>query len=133
RSGARARGPSTTTAQSGGSQTGIPFEKITVIHGDTLPTPFGFGTGSSRSSVVLMPSAWVAAKKMREKLVGIGARLIGVPPERLEIGDGKVFAKENPEQAIAIAEIIRTAYGAIHLLPENMEPGLETLGTVVDP
>ena len=131
--GEQGQGHETTIAQIVASQTGIPFEKITVIHGDTLPTPFGFGTGSSRSSVVLMPSAWVAAKKMREKLVGIGARLIGVPPERLEIGDGKVFAKENPEQAIAVAEIIRTAYGAIHLLPENMEPGLETMGTFVNP
>ncbi|HEY1371841.1 MAG TPA: xanthine dehydrogenase family protein molybdopterin-binding subunit [Candidatus Binatia bacterium] len=131
--GEQGQGHETTIAQIVSSQTGIPFEKITVIHGDTLPTPFGFGTGSSRSSVVLMPSAWVAAKKMREKLVGIGARLIGVPPERLEIGDGKVFAKENPDQSIAIAEIIRTAYGAIHLLPENMEPGLETMGTFVNP
>jgi carbon-monoxide dehydrogenase large subunit len=131
--GEQGQGHETTIAQIVASQTGIPFEKITVVHGDTLPTPFGFGTGSSRSSVVLMPSAWVAAKKMREKLVGIGARLIGVPPERLEIADGKVFAKEKPEQAIAIAEIIRTAYGAIHLLPENMEPGLETMGTFVNP
>jgi carbon-monoxide dehydrogenase large subunit len=131
--GEQGQGHETTIAQIVASQTGIPFEKITVVHGDTLPTPFGFGTGSSRSSVVLMPSAWVAAKKMREKLVGIGARLIGVPPDRLEVGDGKVFAKEKPEQAIAIAEIIRTAYGAIHLLPENMEPGLETMGTFVNP
>jgi carbon-monoxide dehydrogenase large subunit len=131
--GEQGQGHETTIAQIVASQTGIPFEKITVVHGDTLPTPFGFGTGSSRSSVVLMPSAWVAAKKMREKLVGIGARLLGVPPDRLEIGDGKVFAKEKPEQAIAIAEIIRTAYGAIHLLPENMEPGLETMGTFVNP
>src|SRR5581483_2055709 len=105
--GEQGQGHETTIAQIVASQTGIPFEKITVIHGDTLPTPYGFGTGSSRSSVVLMPSAWVAAKKMREKLVGIGARLIGVPHERLEIGDGKVFAKEKRDQAIAIAEIIR--------------------------
>ena len=131
--GEQGQGHETTLAQIVASQTGIPFEKITVIHGDTLPTPFGFGTGSSRSSVVLMPSAWVAAKKMRDKLLGIGARLIGVAPDRLEIGDGKVFVKEKPEHAIAIAEIIRTAYGAIHLLPENMEPGLETMGTFVNP
>ena len=131
--GEQGQGHETTIAQIVASQAGIPFEKITVIHGDTLPTPFGFGTGSSRSSVVLMPSAWVAAKKMRDKLLGIGARLIGVAPDRLEIGDGKVFVKEKPEHAIAIAEIIRTAYGAIHLLPENMEPGLETMGTFVNP
>lgn len=131
--GEQGQGHETTIAQIVASQTGIQFDKITVIHGDTLPTPYGFGTGSSRSSVVLMPSAWVAAKKMRDKLLGIAARQLGVAPEKLEIGDGKVFAKEKPGQSIAIMEIIRTAYGAIHLLPENMEPGLETTGTFVNP
>jgi aerobic carbon-monoxide dehydrogenase large subunit len=66
--GEQGQGHETTIAQIVASQTGIPFDKIAVIHGDTLPTPYGFGTGSSRSSVVLMPSAWVAGKLMRGKL-----------------------------------------------------------------
>ena len=131
--GEQGQGHETTIAQIVASQTGIAFDKIEVIHGDTLPTPYGFGTGSSRSSVVLMPSAWVAAKKMRDKLLGIAARRLGVVPEKLEIGGGKVFAKDEPGRAIEIMEIVRTAYGAIHLLPENMEPGLETMGYFVNP
>ena len=121
--GEQGQGHETTIAQIVASQTGIPFEKITVIHGDTLPTPYGFGTGSSRSSVVLMPSAWVAATKMRDKLLGIAARQLGVVPEKLEIDEGKVFAKEKQDQSIAIMEIIRTAYGAIHLLEEVIATG----------
>jgi carbon-monoxide dehydrogenase large subunit len=131
--GEQGQGHETTLAQIVASQTGIPFDKITVIHGDTLPTPYGFGTGSSRSSVVLMPSAWVAGKLMRDKILGIAARQLKVVPENLQIGDGKVFAKENPDQSIAVMEIIRTAYGAIHLLPENMEPGLEVTGYFINP
>ena len=131
--GEQGQGHETTLAQIVASQTGIPFDKITVIHGDTLPTPYGFGTGSSRSSVVLMPSAWVAGKLMRDKLLGIAARQLKAVPESLQIGDGKVFAKDHPEQAIAVMEIIRTAYGAIHLLPENMEPGLEVTGYFINP
>ena len=127
------QGHETTIAQIVASQTGIPFDKIHVIHGDTLPTPYGFGTGSSRSSVVLMPSAWVAAKKMRDKLLGIAARHLAVVPEKLEIGEGRIFARENPSQFVSIMEIVRTAYGAIHLLPENMEPGLETTGYFINP
>jgi carbon-monoxide dehydrogenase large subunit len=131
--GEQGQGHETTIAQIVASQTGIPFDKITVIHGDTLPTPYGFGTGSSRSSVVLMPSAWVAGKLMRDKILGIAARHLNVVPEKLEIGDGKVFAKEHAEQSIALMEIVRTAYGAIHLLPENMEPGLEVTGYFINP
>ena len=131
--GEQGQGHETTIAQIVASQTGIPFEKIHVIHGDTLPTPYGFGTGSSRSSVVLMPSAWVAAKKMREKMLGIAARSLGVVPEKLDIANGKVSSKDDPGRSIEIMEIVRTAYGAIHLLPENMEPGLETMGYFVNP
>src|SRR5947207_8995722 len=131
--GEQGQGDATTIAQIVASQTGIPFEKIHVIHGDTLPTPYGFGTGSSRSSVVLMPSAWVAAKKMRGKMLGIAARSLGVVPEKLDIANGKVSSKDDPGRSIEIMEIVRTAYGAIHLLPENMEPGLETMGYFVNP
>lgn len=131
--GEQGQGHETTIAQIVASQTGIPFDKITVIHGDTLPTPYGFGTGSSRSSVVLMPSAWVAGKLMRDKMLGIAARQLNIVPEKLEIGGGKVFAKENSEQSIAVMEIVRTAYGAIHLLPETMEPGLEVTGYFINP
>ena len=131
--GEQGQGHETTIAQIVASQTGIPFEKIHVIHGDTLPTPYGFGTGSSRSSVVLMPSAWVAAKKMRGKMLGIAARSLGVVPEKLDIANGKVSSKDDPGRSVEIMEIVRTAYGAIHLLPENMEPGLETMGYFVNP
>src|SRR5438067_8162468 len=131
--GEQGQGHETTIAQIVASQTGIPFEKIHVIHGDTLPTPYGFGTGSSRSSVVLMPSAWVAAKKMREKMLGIAARSLGVVPEKLDIANGKLSSKDDPGRSVEIMEIVRTAYGAIHLLPENMEPGLETMGYFVNP
>jgi carbon-monoxide dehydrogenase large subunit len=131
--GEQGQGHETTIAQIVSSQTGIPFDKITVIHGDTLPTPYGFGTGSSRSSVVLMPSAWVAGKLMRDKMLGIAARQLNILPEKLEIGGGKVFAKENSEQSIDVMELVRTAYGAIHLLPENMEPGLEVTGYFINP
>jgi carbon-monoxide dehydrogenase large subunit len=131
--GEQGQGHETTIAQIIASQTGLPFEKITVIHGDTLPTPYGFGTGSSRSSVVLMPSAWVAGKLMRDKMLGIAARRLNIVPERLEIAGGKVVARDNPEQSVEVMEIVRTAYGAIHLLPENMEPGLEVTGYFVNP
>src|ERR1041384_2648056 len=39
--GEQGQGHETTIAQIVASQTGIPFDKITVIHGDTLPTPYG--------------------------------------------------------------------------------------------
>jgi carbon-monoxide dehydrogenase large subunit len=131
--GEQGQGHETTIAQIVSAQIGIPVEKIHVVHGDTSSTPYGFGTGSSRSSVVLMPAAWVAGQKLREKLLGIGARRLKIVPEELVIEGGKIFARDNKEKSIEISEAVKIAYGAIHLLPENMEPGLETTGYFVNP
>jgi carbon-monoxide dehydrogenase large subunit len=131
--GEQGQGHETTLAQIVSAQIGIPVDKIHVVHGDTSATPYGFGTGSSRSSVVLMPAAWVAGQKLREKLLGIAARRLKVVPEELGIEGGKIFARDRKEKAMEISEAIKIAYGAIHLLPENMEPGLETTGYFVNP
>ena len=66
-------------------------------------------------------------------MLGIAARHLTVVPEKLDIREGEIFAKENPSHSVPIMEIVRTAYGAIHLLPENMEPGLETTGYFINP
>lgn len=131
--GEQGQGHETTIAQIISAQIGIPVEKIEVVHGDTSSTPYGFGTGSSRSSVVLMPSAWVAGRKLRLKLLGIAARRLNVIPEELQIENGKILARDRQDRAMEISEAIKIAYGAIHLLPENMEPGLETTGYFVNP
>jgi carbon-monoxide dehydrogenase large subunit len=131
--GEQGQGHETTIAQIISAQVGIAVDKIQVIHGDTATTPYGFGTGSSRSSVVLMPSAWVAGRNLREKLLGIAARRLNVIPDDLEIAEGKIRSKERRDKALEIPEAIKIAYGAIHLLPENMEPGLETTGYFVNP
>lgn len=131
--GEQGQGHETTIAQIISAQVGIAVDKIQVIHGDTATTPYGFGTGSSRSSVVLMPSAWVAGRNLREKLLGIAARRLNVVPDDLEIAEGKIRSKERRDKALEIPEAIKIAYGAIHLLPENMEPGLETTGYFVNP
>lgn len=131
--GEQGQGHETTIAQIIAGQLGVPFEKIHVVHGDTLSTPYGFGTGSSRSSVVLMPAAWVAGQKLKEKLLAIASRKLGIPAQQLVVREGGVEAADDPGRRVELAEIVRTAYGAIHLLPEGMEPGLETTGYFVNP
>src|SRR5438093_3579579 len=74
----------------------------------------------------------MAAKKMREKILEITTRSLGVVPKKLDIANGKISSKDNPGRSVEIMEIVRTAYGAIHLLLENMESGLETMGYFVN-
>ncbi|MBI4529598.1 MAG: xanthine dehydrogenase family protein molybdopterin-binding subunit [Deltaproteobacteria bacterium] len=131
--GEQGQGHETTLAQIVASHLGTSAEKVHVIHGDTSLTPYGFGTASSRSSVVLMPAAWIAGAKVREKVLAIASRKLKIPPQELELQEGKIYVRENPDRNIELAEIVRVAYRAIHQLPENMEPELEATGYFVSP
>jgi CO/xanthine dehydrogenase Mo-binding subunit len=56
-----------------------------------------------------------------------------MPAKGLVIRDGKVCSEEDPAKAIGLREIVRMAYGAIHLLPEDEEPGLEVTSYFINP
>ena len=131
--GDQGQGHSTTISAIVASRIGFPLDKIFVLRGDTLVTPYGFGTGSSRSSVVQMNAAFLAAERLREKLLKIASRHLQVPAKTLTIRDGKVCSEEDPNKTQGLREIVRNAYGAIHLLPEDEEPGLEVTSYFINP
>lgn len=127
------QGHDTSISEIVASRIGFPLEKIHVVRGDTLATPYGFGTGSSRSSVVLMNAALVAADKLRDRLLKIAARNLRVSTRNLKIADGQIVAEDGSNKAMGLREIVRMSYGAIHLLPEDEEPGLEVTGYFINP
>ncbi|MGH7847209.1 MAG: xanthine dehydrogenase family protein molybdopterin-binding subunit [Candidatus Binatia bacterium] len=131
--GDQGQGHSTTISAIVASRIGFPLDKIFVMRGDTLITPYGFGTGSSRSSVVQMNAAYLAADRLREKLLKIAALHLQVPAKTLSIRDGKISSEEDPHKSVPVREIVRNAYGAIHLLPEDEEPGLEVTSYFINP
>lgn len=112
---------------------GLSIDRIHVIRGDTLLTPYGFGTGSSRSSVVLMNAALIAAEKLKWRLLKIASRYLQTPPDRLELKDEKIFIRDDPNNSIGLRDAVRIAYGAPHLLPEGAKPGLEVTGYFINP
>jgi carbon-monoxide dehydrogenase large subunit len=130
--GDQGQGHGTTISAIVASRIGFPLDKIYVIRGDTAATPYGFGTGSSRSSVVQMNAALLAAERLRDKLLNIAARNLKVPAKELVIRDGKVCEKDGIK-AIGLKDIVRMAYGAIHQLPEDEEPGLEVTSQFINP
>src|SRR5215510_9105797 len=131
--GDQGQGHGTTISAIVASRIGFPLDKIFVIRGDTAATPYGFGTGSSRSSVVQMNAALLAAERLRDQLLKIGARNLQLPAKGLVIRDGKVCSEEEPGKALGLREVVRMAYGAIHLLPEDEEPGLEVTSYFLNP
>jgi carbon-monoxide dehydrogenase large subunit len=75
----------------------------------------------------------LAARRVREKIVGIAAADLEAPAQDLVVGGGQVSVKGSPFRSITITEVARRAYMVSpRPLPDGMEPGLEAT-TYYDP
>lgn len=83
------------------------------------------GTYASRFAVVGVGAVLGAALKVREKVLQIGAHLLGdVEVEELELEGGRVFVKESKDQSVSLDDIARTAWVDLANLPDDVEAGL---------
>ncbi|HEY7137141.1 MAG TPA: xanthine dehydrogenase family protein molybdopterin-binding subunit [Acidimicrobiia bacterium] len=126
-SGSHGQGLETTVAQVVAEHLGVDYDQVVVHQGDTDVTPFGGGTGGSRSGPILSSAARQAAIEMRDKVVHIAAHLMEAAPDDLEVEQGRVQVKGTPARAVTLAEIARTAYESSDALPPGTEPGLEVV------
>ena len=62
--------------------------------------------------------------KLRDRLARIASTGLNVPPETLTFTDGRIFAADNPENAIPLRRAAGIAHWSPGSLPENTEPGL---------
>jgi aerobic carbon-monoxide dehydrogenase large subunit len=115
----------TTAAQVVADELGIDFGEVTVVQGDTSATPYGPGTGGSRSAVLCSGAAREAAGEVRTKLLEIAAHALEASPDDLEVFGGRVSVVGAPTQGVTVAELARMAYTQPEALPPGMDMGLE--------
>ena len=125
------QGHETTMAQIVAEELGIPVEDITVQLGDTLGTPFGYGTYASRSAAVGGTAVLKSAQKIKEKAKRLAAHMLEAAPEDMTFKDGKAFVKGSPEKGKTIQEVAAAAALA-YSMPAGMEPFLDDI-TYYDP
>ena len=70
---------------------------------------------------------------LAERLARIGAHLLEVALEDVELADGSISVRGAPGRSVAIAEAARVAHHAAHRLPAGAEPGLEVRSTFDPP
>jgi CO/xanthine dehydrogenase Mo-binding subunit len=73
-----------------GEVLGVDPDLVAAAEADTATTPFDYGTFGSRVTYVVGACARATAEKLRGIILGAAADLLGVPVERLVIGDGAV-------------------------------------------
>jgi carbon-monoxide dehydrogenase large subunit len=125
------QGHETTMAQIVSEELGIPMEDIIVQLGDTLGTPFGYGTYASRSAAVGGMAVYNSAQKIKEKAKKLAAHLLEASADDMTFEGGKAFVKGSPDKGKTIQELAGAAALA-YSLPAGMEPFLDDV-TYYDP
>jgi len=118
------QGQETTFAQIIADEFGIQPDDVVTIHGDTARVSAGIGTFGSRGTAVGGTAVYLAAQILKEKMKKIAAKLLESTTDKIEIGSGKLFVKDDAARSMKFTEVVTTAYNAVKL-PEGMEPGLE--------
>jgi aerobic carbon-monoxide dehydrogenase large subunit len=98
----------TTLAQIAADEFGVPFEQVRVVVGDSDVVPFGL-TGGSRSATMTGGVALHGARQLKAKVLDFASLLMEASALDLEIIDGEVVVRGDPDTAIPVAEVARQA------------------------
>jgi carbon-monoxide dehydrogenase large subunit len=117
------QGNETTFAQMLADQFGVPFEHITIHHGDTAVVKQGLGTYGSRSQAVGGTALHMAGAKVKAKMTKFAAALLEAHEGDLVFENGTIAVKGSPTSAKKFRDVVNYAYVPVPL-PEGLEPGL---------
>jgi carbon-monoxide dehydrogenase large subunit len=115
------QGHETAFAQIVADELNVPFDSITVKHGDTGDGGMGVGTFGSRSAAVGGAAVMTAARRVREKMARIASGKLEASPEDVVLEGGRFFVRGSEDKTITVSEVVKTAY----MYVPDEEPGLE--------
>ncbi|MGZ4683876.1 MAG: xanthine dehydrogenase family protein molybdopterin-binding subunit, partial [Acidimicrobiales bacterium] len=115
----------TTVVQLTADALGVDMEDVATIQGDTAVTPFGAGTGGSRSGSMTAGAIGEVTAILREKLVAIAAHRLEAAEADIELAGGRASVRGTPSAGISFAEMAALAYFQPSGLPPGMAAGLE--------
>ena len=114
------QGHETTLAQVAHEILGVDFDRIKVLQGDTLYSPFSTGTWASRSIVMAGGAVAQASRLLAERIGRIGAWLLQTDPANARIADGSVIGRGA---SVTLREVARAWYLQPQHLPPDVDPG----------
>jgi aerobic carbon-monoxide dehydrogenase large subunit len=99
------QGHETGMAQICADALGVPMDWITVYHGNTDTTPFGWGTFASRGTVMCGSAVHLAAQKLKQRLLRAAAEQLGADAASLELREGKFFRLNTEAPPLDLNEV----------------------------
>ncbi|GGS81567.1 carbon-monoxide dehydrogenase large subunit [Planobispora rosea] len=117
------QGHETAWSQIAADALGVPFEDVSVLHGDTAIAPKGMDTYGSRSLVVGGVAVLHACEKVKDKARRLAAHMLEASADDIEFSSG-AFTVRGTSQGKTIQELALAAFAA-HDLPDGFEPRLD--------
>lgn len=121
------QGHATVLSQIVADQLGLEIEDVVVnLELDTQKDAWSIGSGNyaSRFGPAVGSAAYLAAKRVRDKLSRIASASLNVAPDRLEFASGRIFDRDNPDNFQRFRRIAALAHWSPGSLPEGMEAGV---------
>jgi carbon-monoxide dehydrogenase large subunit len=104
------QGLETTLSQVCADLMGVTPERVSIIHGDSRRTPYGFGTWGSRSAVLGAAGMYKCALLLKSSLVKIASKSMGIPESELVYEQGGVRKIKEDGSGMTLKELARFAY-----------------------
>jgi len=113
-------GLETSLAQVAHEVLGVDPANVNIVLGDTALTPYSTGTYNSRGMVMAGGAVSRAAAEMAQRVMAIGAHLLGSPLDKVRLEDGSVI---GPTAGLSLREIAHAWYMRPGDLPKGLGAG----------
>ena len=86
---------------------GVPLDQIQIEHADTGTTQYATPSGGSKTVPSDSPAVRAAAYAVKQQLLEMAAAQLEIEAGELELADGFVASRSNPDTRVAVAELER--------------------------
>ncbi|MGB8437114.1 MAG: xanthine dehydrogenase family protein molybdopterin-binding subunit [Burkholderiales bacterium] len=104
------QGSETVIAQLVCEELGVPMNAVTVVNNDTDVKPWDVGVHASRTTFIAGNSALGAARKAREKIMALAAKVTGHDEAALDLRQGTIVLAATGEAIMPLARLLRSLH-----------------------
>jgi carbon-monoxide dehydrogenase large subunit len=120
------QGTHTTLSQIVADRLGCRMEDIVLTAGDTNAISQGMGAFASRQAINAGNSAMVAGEHVKQQVIALAARTLGVAETDIDVEDSRAVARGGNKPILTFAELARLAQGVPGFsMAAGQTPGLE--------
>lgn len=97
-------GAHTALAQIAAEELNMPFESVSVVHGDTDAVPWDIGAFASHTTYLVGSATRMAAAEARAGILRRAAEKLQTTADALDMVDGRIFLRASPDSGLTVAE-----------------------------